>query len=50
MEVISFTGGLGAQILSAGAYFYLQHLGAQVAADLAYLITSLFWLRRATKA
>ena len=36
MEIITFTGGLGAQILSASAYFYLQRSGQEVGADLRY--------------
>ena len=36
MEIITFTGGLGAQVLSAAAYFYLQSEGVPVGADLRY--------------
>lgn len=34
--VVTFTGGMGAQILSAAIYFDLKDRGAQVAADLSY--------------
>lgn len=33
---VTFTGGLGAQIISASAYFFLQHQTLQVSADLRY--------------
>lgn len=33
---IKFSGGLGNQILSAGAYFFYENLGYQVFADLSY--------------
>lgn len=34
--VITFTGGMGAQIISAGIYFYLKEKGHTVYADLSY--------------
>lgn len=34
--VVTFTGGLGAQLLSAAIYFYLESIGASVCADLSY--------------
>ena len=36
MKTITFTGGLGAQILSAAAYFYLEKIGTPVRASLDY--------------
>jgi hypothetical protein len=33
---ITFTGGLGAQICSASAYFYLKNEGMNVSADMSY--------------
>ena len=33
MTTISFTGGLGAQIMSACGYFYLQEMGEDVGAE-----------------
>ncbi|HEY1089612.1 MAG TPA: hypothetical protein VGE47_00835 [Burkholderiaceae bacterium] len=35
-KVISFTGGMGAQLFSAAAYFYLEQQGVPVAADMRY--------------
>ena len=35
-KVMTFTGGLGAQIFSASGYYYLQSLGEQVSAHTAY--------------
>jgi hypothetical protein len=34
--LVTFTGGLGAQILSAAIYFYLKGDGSKVYADLDY--------------
>jgi len=34
--VVTFTGGMGAQIISAAIYFYLINLGFEVYADLSY--------------
>ncbi|HEY6093497.1 MAG TPA: alpha-1,2-fucosyltransferase [Gallionellaceae bacterium] len=34
--VITFTGGMGAQIISAAIYFFLQDKGQEVVADLSY--------------
>ncbi|MCV2348162.1 hypothetical protein [Paucibacter sp. Y2R2-4] len=35
-QLITFTGGLGAQLFSAAGYFYLEQSGQAVAADLRY--------------
>jgi len=36
MKVITFTGGIGAQLISASCYFYLKHIGELVGAYLGY--------------
>ena len=35
-KIITFSGGMGAQLFSAAAYFYLEQAGEPVAADLRY--------------